>query len=56
MIEMKYSGTGFGTKELNAEQKPGLSFLGHFGISPTATKGSNQGTLLHLMRTPESFR
>jgi hypothetical protein len=35
MIEMKYSGTGFGTKELNAEQKPGLSFLGHFGISPT---------------------
>jgi hypothetical protein len=36
MIEMKYSGTGFGTKELNAEQKPGLSFLGHFGISPTA--------------------
>jgi len=25
----------FGTKELNAEQKPGLSFLGHFGLSPT---------------------
>lgn len=35
MIGMKYSGAGFGTKELNAEQKKELSFLGHFGISPT---------------------
>jgi hypothetical protein len=36
MTGLKYSGAGFGTKELYAEQKPGLSFLGHFGISPTA--------------------
>jgi len=28
----------FGTKELNAEQKPGLSFLGHFWLSPTVQR------------------
>jgi hypothetical protein len=35
MIGMKYNGAGFGIKEINAEQKLGLSLLGHFGISPT---------------------